>query len=158
MAVTSQYDELTPEGIKANMLRDLEVKGAGVDIREGSYANTLVSAAAYQLWKLYQQFPGLLSMVFPDENAGEYIDKNAEPIGMVRTPGRKAAALLRFTGAEGTFIPRSSAPRRAACDTGPYRMPGSRAAALTRRATPASIPGPTTGGGSTAGWRGCSGG
>ena len=105
MPVTSPYDDMTPESIKASMLRDLEGKGAGIDIREGAYANTLVSTAAYQLWKLYQQFPGLLSMVFPDGSSGEYIDKNAEQIGMYRTPGRKAAALLHFTGVEGTVIP-----------------------------------------------------
>ena len=55
MAVTSPYDGLTPEAIKAEMLADLQVKGVDVDHREGSYANTLVSVAAYQLYKLYQQ-------------------------------------------------------------------------------------------------------
>lgn len=105
MAVISPYDELTPEGIKASMLAGLEIKGADVDIREGSYANTLVSVVAYQLFKMYQQFPGLLSMVFPDENSGEYIDKNAAQIGMVRAAGKKAAVTITFTGAEGTCIP-----------------------------------------------------
>lgn len=51
MAVTSPYDGLTPEAIKAEMLADLQVKGVDVDHREGSYANTLVSVAAYQLYK-----------------------------------------------------------------------------------------------------------
>ena len=46
MAVTSPYDGLTPEAIKAEMLADLQVKGVDVDHREGSYANTLVSVAA----------------------------------------------------------------------------------------------------------------
>lgn len=105
MAVTSPYDDLTPESIKASMLADLEVKGASIDIREGSYANTLVSVAAYQLWKMYQQFPSLLSMAFPDEDAGEYIDKNAAQIGMVRLPGKKATVPITFTGSDGTYIP-----------------------------------------------------
>lgn len=105
MAVTSPYDELTPEGIKASMLADLEVKGADIDTREGSYANTLVSVAAYQLFKMYQQFPGLLSMVFPDENSGEYIDKNAAQVGMVRAAGKKATVAVTFTGTDGTYIP-----------------------------------------------------
>lgn len=104
MTATSPYDELTPESIKASMLSDLEVKGVDVSTREGSYANTLVSVAAYQLFKLYQQFPGLLHMVFPDETSGEYIDKNAAQVGMTRTAGKKATAEVTFTGTNGTFI------------------------------------------------------
>ncbi len=74
MAVTSPYDSITPESIKTEMLAELKAKGFYIDTREGSYTNTLVSTAAYQIFKLYQQFPKQLSMVFPDENAGEYID------------------------------------------------------------------------------------
>ena len=105
MAVTSPYDGVTPERIKEEMLADLKVKGANIDTREGSYANILVSVAAYQMFKLYQQFPGLLSMAFPDENAGEYIDRHAAQIGMVRTPGQKATVPIVFTGVDGTYIP-----------------------------------------------------
>ena len=90
MTATSPYDELTPESIKASMLSDLTAKGVDVSIREGSYANTLVSVAAYQLFKMYQQFPSLLHMAFPDETSGEYIDKNAAQIGMVRAAGKKS--------------------------------------------------------------------
>lgn len=104
MSVTSPYDELTPESIKVSMLSDLQVGGADISTREGSYANTLVSVAAYQLFKLYQQFPSLLHMVFPDETSGEYIDKNAAQVGMTRTPGTKATVGVTFTGADGTYI------------------------------------------------------
>ena len=109
MAVTSPYDGLTPEAIKAEMLAELMVKGSEIDHREGSYANTLVSVAAYQLYKLYQLFPSMLSMVFPDENAGEYIDKNAAQLGMTRAPGKKASTTIRFTGTDGTVIPAGTA-------------------------------------------------
>lgn len=104
MSVTSPYDELTPESIKVSMLSDLQVGGADISTREGSYANTLVSVAAYQLFKLYQQFPSLLHMVFPDETSGEYIDKNAAQVGMTRTPGTKATVGVTFTGTDGTYI------------------------------------------------------
>lgn len=104
MSVTSPYDELTPESIKASMLSDLQVGGADISTREGSYANTLVSVAAYQLFKLYQVFPSLLGMVFPDETSGEYIDKNAAQVGMTRTPGTKATVEVTFTGTDGTYI------------------------------------------------------
>ena len=104
MTATSPYDELTPESIKASMLSDLTAKGVDVSIREGSYANTLVSVAAYQLFKMYQQFPSLLHMAFPDETSGEYIDKNAAQIGIVRAAGKKATVEIAFTGTEGTYI------------------------------------------------------
>ena len=109
MAATSPYDELTPETIKAGMLADLTVKGAEIDHREGSYANTLVSVAAYQLYKLYQMFPSLLSMAFPDEDAGEYIGKNAAQIGMTRAAGKKATVTITFTGTDGALIPAGTA-------------------------------------------------
>ena len=104
MTATSPYDDLTPEAIKASMLADLESKGVDISIREGAYANTLVSVAAYQLFKMYQQFPSLLHMVFPDETSGEYIDKNAAQVGMTRTAGKKAKVEVTFTGQDGTYI------------------------------------------------------
>ena len=53
MTATSPYDELTPEAIKESMLSDLAAKGVDISTREGSYTNTLVSVAAYQLFKMY---------------------------------------------------------------------------------------------------------
>lgn len=104
MNATSPYDALTPESIKASMLADLNAKGVDVSTREGSYANTLVSVTAYQLFKLYQQFPSLMHMVFPDETSGEFIDKNAAQIGMTRAAGKKATVEVTFTGTDGIFI------------------------------------------------------
>lgn len=79
------------------MLAELTVKGSEIDHREGSYANTLVSVSALQA---LPAFPSMLSMVFPDENAGEYIDKNAAQLGMTRAPGKKASTTIRFTGTD----------------------------------------------------------
>lgn len=104
MTATLPYDELTPESIKASMLSELAAKGVDVSTREGSYANTLVSVAAYQMFKLYQLFPSLLNMVFPDETSGEYIDMNAAQVGMTRADGKKATVEVTFTGSDGTFI------------------------------------------------------
>lgn len=109
MNVTSPYDGITPESLKASMLADLESKGLDISTREGSYANTLVSVAAYQLYKVYQQFPGLLSMVFPDATSGEYIDKNAAQVGMLRGQGQPAMVTVTFTGTDGTSIPSGTA-------------------------------------------------
>lgn len=109
MTATSPYDELTPEAIKESMLSDLAAKGVDISTREGSYTNTLVSVAAYQLFKMYQQFPSLLHMVFPDETSGEYIDKNAAQVGMTRAAGKKATVQISFTGSNGTYIPADTA-------------------------------------------------
>lgn len=119
MTATSPYDELTPESIKASMLSDLTAKGVDVSIREGSYANTLVSVAAYQLFKMYQQFPSLLHMAFPDETSGEYIDKNAAQIGMVRAPARKPPWKSPSRGLRVHILPpgRRSMRLRAVCSS-----------------------------------------
>lgn len=109
MNVTSPYDDVTPESIKTRMLAEVEVAGEDIDIREGSYTNTLVSEAAYELYRLYQLLPGVLDAVFPDENAGEYIDKNAAQIGMTRQSGEKATVTVTFTGEDGTEIPAETA-------------------------------------------------
>ena len=89
MTATSPYDELTPESIKASMLSDLTAKGVDVSIREGSYANTLVSVAAYQLFKMYQQFPSLLHMAFPDETPASTSIKMRRRSAWFAPPARK---------------------------------------------------------------------
>ena len=105
MTATSQFDAYTPEAIKAAMLDGLAVSGAQIDVREGSYANILLSTAAYQMFKLYSRFPELLGMVFPDATSGLWIDKAAEQIGMTRESGEKATGTVIFTGRNGTLIP-----------------------------------------------------
>ena len=99
----------TPERIKAEILAALEKRGADISTREGSYTNTLISEVSYRLWKLYEQFPGLLYMVFPDETSGQYIDMHAEQIGMVRDSGRKATVTIRISGTDGVRLPAGTA-------------------------------------------------
>lgn len=92
----ARYEGVTPESLKAEML---EVLSGTVETREGSYANTLLSPAAYQLYKIYQLLPLIELMAFPDETAGEYIDRRAGDFGITRTAGTEAAVALRFTAA-----------------------------------------------------------
>ncbi len=99
------YDAITPERIKEEMLSNLTVQGEEIETREGSYANTLVSVMAYQLFKLYQSFPGLLAACFPDEASGEYLDRHAAEVGMQRRPGQKATVVITVTGTDGTQVP-----------------------------------------------------
>lgn len=105
MPATSPYDAITPERIKEEMLSNLTVQGEEIETREGSYANTLVSVMAYQLFKLYQSFPGLLAACFPDEASGEYLDRHAAEVGMQRRPGQKATVVITVTGTDGTQVP-----------------------------------------------------
>ncbi len=93
------YESYTPEKLKAEML---EVLSGTVETREGSYANTLVSPVAYQLYRIYQLMPLIELMAFPDETAGEFIDLRAGDFGITRTAGSAAAVVLRFTAAAAT--------------------------------------------------------
>lgn len=92
------YEDVTPESIKNEILGDL---AGSMEVREGSYANLLVSPAAYQLYKIYQMLPVIEAMAFPDETSGEFIDRRAADFGLIRTQGSKAEVLLEVhtTGA-----------------------------------------------------------
>ncbi len=98
----ANYESLTPEKLKAEMLAALD---RSVETREGSYANTLLSPAAYQMYRIYQLMPQILLMAFPDSSAGEYIDKRAADFGIFRVQGKRAAVVLRFTAFSGTVLP-----------------------------------------------------
>ena len=74
-------DEVTPESLRAEMLSNLKFRDQTIDTREGSYADALLSPSAYQRWLLRERLKGVLSMVFPDDTSGEYIDKNAAQSG-----------------------------------------------------------------------------
>lgn len=103
MDLTSPYDNITPESLKAEILAD--IKMAGVDVREGSFANTLVSGVAYKMFAGYQQMRQLLYAAFPDANSGEFIDKAAAAVGLKRKEAAAATVKVKFTGADGTIIP-----------------------------------------------------
>lgn len=89
------YANVTPESLKAEMLAQL---ADTVEVREGSYANTLLSPAAYQLYKIYQMvMPTVEMAIDPDETAGDIIDKRAADFGIERIPGNVATVYLKFT-------------------------------------------------------------
>ena len=98
----ANYESLTPEKLKAEIL---EILKGTVETREGSYANTLVSPVAYQLYKIYQLMPRILLMAFPDETAGAYIDRRCADFGIVRIMGTRAHVTVRFTASTATASP-----------------------------------------------------
>lgn len=97
------YENLTVEQIKNDILNRIP---SDLDKSEGSFINDMVSAVAYEIWKVYQSMDALIPIAFVDETSGEYIDKRAAEYGIKRKPGTKAEVVLSFTGTDGTVIPK----------------------------------------------------
>lgn len=95
------YENLTVEEIKADIISRLS---SDIDTREGSFMNDMISAVAYEIWKLYQSLDAVLPIAFVDETSGEYIDKRCAEYGITRKPGSKSKVILNFTGTDGTVI------------------------------------------------------
>ena len=104
MDLTSPYDSITPESLKAEILADINTND-GVDVQEGAFANTIVSGVAYKMFAAYQLMRQLLYAAFPDATAGEFIDKAAASVGLKRKEAATATVELTFTGEDGAFIP-----------------------------------------------------
>lgn len=65
MTEKSPFESMTPESIKSEMLGRVINAGVDVDAREGSYANILLSEAAYVMWKYGQTLNGFIDILFP---------------------------------------------------------------------------------------------
>lgn len=96
------YENVTPESIKASILSNI----SGLDIREGSYINNLISPMAYKIWEYYQALNAVIPIAFVDETSGEYIDKRCADYGITRKPGTKAKVTMTLTGTDGVIIPK----------------------------------------------------
>lgn len=105
MTEKSPFESMTPESIKSEMLGRVINAGVDVDAREGSYANILLSEAAYVMWKYGQTLNGFIDILFPGAQSGRYLDLHAAQIGMTRQPGAKAKVTVTFSGVNGTKIP-----------------------------------------------------
>ena len=95
------YEDVTPESIEAEILAGI----TKFDTREGSFARTLISPAAYEIWKGYTALEGVPDMIFVTEQSGQYIDKKAADFGLVRKPGAKASGSITLNGRSGTVVP-----------------------------------------------------
>lgn len=98
------FDNITPESIKESILQELP----SWNTQSGSFANTIVSAAAYEIWQCYVAMNALVPMFYIDETSGAYIDKKCAEYGIERKAGAKAVVRLSFTGNNGTTIPARS--------------------------------------------------
>lgn len=104
MDLTSPYDNITPETLKAEMLTDIS-QHSDVDVQEGAFANVLVSGVAYTMFAAYQQMRQLLYAAFPDATAGEFIDRAAQAVALERKDATLAETEVTFTGEDGTLVP-----------------------------------------------------
>lgn len=100
------YEEITPESIKEEILKELS--NQGLDVREGSYLNDLISPAAVEMWKVYGGLNAVIPIAFVDETSGGYLDKRASEYGIKRREGVKAAVTLALTGEKGCVVPKES--------------------------------------------------
>lgn len=98
------YEDINYESIKNNILSNIK----DLDKREGSFVNDMVSPISIELDGAYQQFNTMLGIMFLDDNTGYYLEKRANEYGVYRKNGTKAIGKVKFTGIEGTIIPKGS--------------------------------------------------
>lgn len=96
------FEDMTPERIRSRILSRLKT---GLQTREGSFTNDIIAAAAAELSECYHSLDALLPAFYVDETSGQYIDKQAGIVGIVRKAGTAARCPIRFTGAEKALIP-----------------------------------------------------
>ena len=96
------FEDITPEGIKGRILNRLTT---GLQTREGSFTNDVVSAVAAEISEVYHAMDSFLPAFYVDENSGEYIDKQAAAVGIMRKPGTAAACTVHFSGTDGATVP-----------------------------------------------------
>ena len=94
------FENITVESIKNDILKEI----TDMDVREGSFANNLISPVSYKIWELMQSFNACIPIAFVDETSGKYIDMRAGEYGIKRKQGTKATAKVVFTGKNGTIV------------------------------------------------------
>lgn len=96
------FENITPEIIKQHMLSRLT---SGLQTREGSFTNDLLSAAACEIAEVYHSMDALIPALILDETSGKYIDAHAAFFDIYRKPGTQATCGITFMGTDGATIP-----------------------------------------------------
>ena len=96
------FESITPESIKAAILAEA---GDSLETREGSFLDSMAGPAAVEIWKVYQAMNAVISIAFPDESAGGYLDLEGAKYGITRKPGTRARCTMTLTGTAGSTIP-----------------------------------------------------
>lgn len=98
------FEDRTPERIKSEILAELG-KDTGLSAMAGGFADAMAGPAAEQISQCYGALSALVSIAFPDEGSGGYIDMEGEKYAIYRKPGTRARAAMDFTGREGLTVP-----------------------------------------------------
>ena len=96
------FETQTPEAVKARVLGRLTTD---LLTSEGSFTGDIVAAIAGELSECYHAMDALAPMFYVDEDSGEYIDKQAAMVGIVRKAGTTAVCAVTFTGTDGASVP-----------------------------------------------------
>lgn len=100
------FEHMTPEKIKSRVLGRLKTD---LQTREGSFTHDVIAAAAEEICEVYHALDALVPAFYVDETSGEYIDRQAGIVGIVRKAGTAARCPITFTGSEGASIPAGAA-------------------------------------------------
>jgi len=99
------FDDRTTATIKAEILAAIN-EATGLSSQAGSFADSVAAPFAAQLARLYKTLPAMLSMLFPDEDSGGYIDLvGLTYFAMTRLAGTKASCTVTLTGDAGCTLP-----------------------------------------------------
>jgi len=96
------FEDMTPGKLRKRILERLETD---LQTREGSFTNDIIAATAEELSECYHSLDALLPAFYVDETSGQYIDRQAGTVGIVRKEGAAARCTVRFTGTDGASIP-----------------------------------------------------
>lgn len=98
------YEKETYETIKNDILSKI----SGIDTREGSFVNDMVSPISMKLESNYNELDKLLLMMFLENLSSEDLEKRCTEYGLTRKDGTLSEGFATFTGIQGTVIPAST--------------------------------------------------
>lgn len=95
------YEHKSYENIK----KDIKGLIGGIDTREGSFTDVLISPLAYELYLAYNEFDTLLGTMFLDYAEGYYLELRGNEYGIYKKQGVKAMLDVTFTSEKEIVIP-----------------------------------------------------
>ena len=105
MALSWPYNQ-TQEEIQARIAARM---GDTASVQEGTFGDLISRAAAYEIWRFYEQMRKMLPIAFVDETSGEYLEARCAEYGIERKAAGTAEVVLTFTGTAGAVIPAGTA-------------------------------------------------
>jgi len=98
------YENINYETIKQRILSKIQ----GIDKREGSFVNDMVSPISTEFEGVYVELENILSTMFLEDISEEDLIKRCAEYGIYRKNGTYSEGIATFTGLENTVIPKDS--------------------------------------------------